>query len=198
MCWGYSSRWGNGGIGKYVCAKVGCDYPSLERIRKQFCQESRSGPGGYITKLCKPEGRAEGRGKGVVPITTSLWERRARKPSAGKGNWVPQHEACSPPSRPVARSFSSEPCRDPEPLSRRRSSEKALAGIQDGAGATRRGTGEVKGGESRRRRERGERGGVTERGSLLSEPSERSASGQQSREAKPTAAAVRRAKRERS
>jgi len=41
-------------------------------------------------------------------------------------------------------------------------------------------------------------GGGTERRSLLSEPSERSARGQQSREAKPTASADRRAKRERS
>jgi hypothetical protein len=41
-------------------------------------------------------------------------------------------------------------------------------------------------------------GGGTERRSLLSEPSERSARGQQSREAKPTASADRRAERERS
>ena len=59
----------------------------------------------YITfTLCKPEGRRGGVRQGLVPIMSSLSERRARKPSDRKGNWVPWHEACRPPSCPVARS----------------------------------------------------------------------------------------------
>ena len=78
----------------------------------------------------------------------------------------------------------------------------AIGRVSGEAGAKRRGVGEGKGGESPgASRGRGGKGaasgGGTERRSLLSEPSGRSASCRQSREAKPTASADSRAERER-
>jgi len=103
---------------------------------------------------------------------------------------------------PGAGERSDTACRGPEPL---QPAERApnWAGVPDVAVATRRGTGEEKGGESPgASRGRGGKGaasgGGTKRRSVLSEPSERSARGQQSREAKPTASADHRAERERS
>ena len=97
---------------------------------------------------------------------------------------------------------SDEPCRGPEPL---RPAERApkWAGIPDEAGAERSegAWGRAKGvnpGEAGRGGKGAASGGGTERRSLLSEPSGRSARCRQSREAKPTASADSRAKRERS
>ena len=101
---------------------------------------------------------------------SSLSERRTRKPSDRKGNWVPWHEACRPPSCPVARSFSSEPCRTPEQLrpSERAPSDSAEAGAErPGARGRKKG---VNFGEAERGGKGAASGGGSELRGLLSEP----------------------------
>jgi len=46
--------------------------------------------------------------QGQGPIMAPLWDRRSRRPSDGKGIWVPRHEACRPPACPVLRSVATK------------------------------------------------------------------------------------------
>jgi len=147
-----------------------------------------------------PRRAAGGPRRGQGPIMGPLWERRSRTTSDGKGIWVPRHEACGPPSCPVARSGAT---RRAEARSRYGlPSELRVGRPPDGAAAPSRGEGEEKGGESpgdgRGRGGKGvAEGGGTERRRASSPPSGGGARGPQSSEAQPSASAGRRAERER-
>ncbi len=141
-------------------------------------------------------GLRQGQGR----IMASLCERRSRTPSDGKGIWVPRHEACRPPSCPVP---ASEARRHAEARSRYvLPSELQVGRDPDGAVAPLWGEGEEKGGESpggsRGRGGKGAaEGGGTERRRAASAANGGGARGPQSSEAQPSAAADRRAERER-
>ncbi len=116
----------------------------------------------YITfTLCKPAGRSGGVRQGQVLIMGPLSERRSRKPSDRKGNWVPWHEACRPPVarwRGALAPSHAEPRssygRPNEPRGVAQATVKPKPG---GKGIM--GQGEEKRGEFRRRRKRGKGGG---------------------------------------